>query len=115
MKTHHVTPEVKEGMRYKKTMGKELTTVGSAPAVFEFDDGARTVTDAVVEAVAAAAGDDPLEIEPIHSVVDPDALDALLGQNGRQRHGDVHVTFSFHGYDVTVWDYGRIQLVETGE
>lgn len=95
-------------------MGKELTMGETGQIVFEFDDGddAESASDAVIEAVATAAGDDPLEIEPLYSVVDPDALDALLNRTDRDREGNVSVTFPFHGYEVTVWRYGRIHLSE---
>lgn len=59
-----------------------------------------TVTEAVVDAVAAEAGVSPLQLEPLASVVDPDALNALF-EDGRR---GVHVEFEYGGYLVGVTD-----------
>lgn len=59
-----------------------------------------TVTEAVVDAVAAEAGVSPLQLEPIATVIDPDALNAVF-RGGRS---DVRVTFEYSGYVVSVTD-----------
>lgn len=59
-----------------------------------------TVTEAIVDAVAAEAGASPLQLEPIATVIDPDALNALFG-DGR---GGVHVEFEYGDYLVSVTD-----------
>ena len=59
-----------------------------------------TVTEAVVDAVAEEAGVSPLELEPIATVVDPDALNALFGEG---RDG-VSVEFEYGEYLVGVTD-----------
>ncbi|WP_121742541.1 HalOD1 output domain-containing protein [Natronorubrum halophilum] len=65
-------------------------------------------SQAVVEAVAEAEGVPPEQLqpptyEPLHSVIDPEALDTLFAP----RAGDVaraggEVSFRFCGYDVTI-------------
>lgn len=62
---------------------------------------------AVVERVAARENVDPLELPPLHDVVDTDALMALF--DAPERCVD-HVTFSYHGYDVTVEGPQQIQV-----
>ncbi|MFP8954747.1 HalOD1 output domain-containing protein [Natrialbaceae archaeon A-arb3/5] len=65
-------------------------------------------SQAVIRAVAEAEGIPPEELrppeyEPLHSVIDPDALDALFAEqaDGRPRPaGDV--SFVFCGYEVVV-------------
>lgn len=75
-------------------------------------------SQAVVEAVASAEGISPDELrppeyEPLHAVVDPDALDALFGSyaDGRPRPGGT-VAFEFCGYDVTVDGSGAVSIEE---
>lgn len=84
--------------------------------VFEFDlaNEGETVSGAVVEAVATVAETDPFDIEPLYSVVDPDALNTIFGReaNRPDQEGDVSVTFSFYGYDITVRSYGHIHVAE---
>lgn len=70
---------------------------------------------AVVEAVADAEGVryDRLTrpaYDPLHSVVDPTALDELFAplRDGRPRTGSV--SFSYCGYDVTVDHRGNVTL-----
>jgi len=67
--------------------------------------------DAVVRAVAAASGLDPVpdatdpmeSLDPLYTVVDADALDSLF------RSGmDGLVSFTYHGYDVTVHSEGYL-------
>lgn len=66
----------------------------------------------VVEAVAAADGVDPADLEPpLHAVVDSVALDRLFDATGDEtpsRRG--RVRFQYRGYDVTVHSSGRVEL-----
>lgn len=51
----------------------------------------------IIEAIADLEGVDPTELrEPLYGAIDPEALDVLVGS------GDVSVTFTYHGYEVTV-------------
>ena len=97
-------------------MVKQLARAEPEQTAFEFDAtrSNETVGGAVIEAIAQASGTDPLEIEPLYDVLDPDALDALFTDplTGASRDGDIAVTFRLAGYEVTVWSYGRIHLVE---
>lgn len=68
----------------------------------------RTAGLAVVEAVAAVEGTDPVALEPIGKTVDVDALDALvtsLGDDGAGR-----ISLSYHGYRVFVGAGRHIEL-----
>lgn len=63
---------------------------------------------AVVEAVAAAEGVEPDELEPtLHEAIDPEALDALF--QGRPATTWL-VRFEYHGYIVSITDRGEITL-----
>ncbi|WP_312910485.1 HalOD1 output domain-containing protein [Natronosalvus caseinilyticus] len=54
-------------------------------------------TLAVVQAVAAAAGRQPEDLEPLYDFVDGDALNEVL-----EGGDDVRVRFEFAGFDVDV-------------
>ena len=76
-------------------------------AIFDGDVVAPSM--AVVGAVSTVADKDPLDIEPLHSTVDPDALNALFADNKREE-GNVHARFSFEGYSVTLSSYGCVTV-----
>lgn len=65
------------------------------------------VSERVVQRVAAAAGEDVLEMPPLYETVDPDALDSLVDD---LRDGEV--AFDYAGYRVTVTSDGTITLDE---
>lgn len=59
------------------------------------------ITETVIDAVAAESGVDPLELEPLYHVVDPDALNDLF----RSTAGDsssVELRFTMAGCQVVV-------------
>lgn len=55
-----------------------------------------TGLDPVAKASAPTAGD---ALEPLYSVVDPEALDSLFRTTGLD---DGRVSFAYHGYEITV-------------
>lgn len=62
-----------------------------------------------VEAVPLGGPGTGVELEPLYSVVDPDALDAVFA--GTDGTGDAprgEVTFTYNGCEVTVQSEGRI-------
>jgi hypothetical protein len=67
-----------------------------------------TISTCVVEAVARAQGVDAIELPPLATVVDPDALDSLFRSrpDGSDRIGtrgfDGEVRFPYAGWEVTV-------------
>lgn len=65
-------------------------------------------TEAVVSAVADAEGVSPLELRPLASVIDPDALNTLL----RGNRGDRTIEFTYHGYRVRISGGGDVTLSE---
>lgn len=82
----------------------------------EFDFHTRPATEAVIDAIATASGSDPLELTPLYSVVDPDALEALFTPtvaSSSQIEGSV--TFTLDGHHVTVHSYGIITVESADE
>jgi len=72
-----------------------------------FDGDVVAPSTAVVGAVSTVADKDPLNIEPLHSTIDPDILNALFSGK-RHGEGDIHARFSVAGHSVTVSSYGSI-------
>ncbi|SFR36557.1 HalOD1 output domain-containing protein [Halogeometricum limi] len=64
------------------------------------------VSTSVVLSVAAIEGEEPTALPPLAEAIDPDALDDLFA-------GDVRgqVSFTYTGYDVTIHDDGRIEIL----
>lgn len=68
-----------------------------------------SLSDAVVDALADAEDVDPLELEPLYEVIDPDALDSLFAPaDDDERAG--RVQFRTAGYRVEVTSTGRVHL-----
>ncbi|AEH36575.1 HalOD1 output domain-containing protein [Halopiger xanaduensis] len=65
-------------------------------------DGEQSISLHVIEAVAAYEGVEPEALRsPLHSAIDPDALDALFrSADGEQ--GAVSVEFTYKGYRIQV-------------
>lgn len=66
----------------------------------------------VVRTVAAYEDVDPTELrEPLHDVIDLEALDKLFAErhNG-ERRGDGRVVFTYDDYEITVHSEGRVNV-----
>jgi hypothetical protein len=74
-----------------------------------FDGDVVAPSTAVVGAVSTVADEDPLNIEPLHSTVDTDALNAIFANNKRGE-GNTHARFSVEGYSVTLSSYGCVTV-----
>ncbi len=65
---------------------------------------------AITEQVAAKKGVDPLDLPPLHTAIDPDALAALV--NHRDAAAELDVQFSYAGYLVSVTGDGAVSVRE---
>lgn len=75
-----------------------------------------TTSERVVSAVAEATGADPVSLEPLYAVVDPDALDALLETSRPGPDGSLpRVSFTYCGCDVVVSADGGVQVSRRGQ
>lgn len=93
----------------------ELTSPQSGRrAVYELPEGV-SPSVAVIEAIAATTGVDPMDVPPLYEVVDPDALDDLFAPmyDGTPRL-DGEVGFTLGGCQVTVSGNGRIVVEAFG-
>lgn len=73
------------------------------------------ISTAVVDAVAAATGRDPLELPPLYDAIDLEVLDRLfrVDDTGCRRFSG-RIEFTVAGCDVTVHADGRVVAVPTG-
>ena len=85
----------------------------------QFDQEKTPASIAVIATLADLMGTDPVELDPLHSAVDPDELDTLVrfrnGTNGNPHNGDTHVTFTHEGHAITVHSYGVITITPAHE
>lgn len=80
------------------------------PSPTEPDAPSKSVTAAVVEAVAIHRDVDPTSLEPpLHDVVDTDALETLFAPT-RQGSRSGTVTFVYDGLEVTVDAGGTVDV-----
>ncbi|KTG08343.1 hypothetical protein AUR64_19105 [Haloprofundus marisrubri] len=68
-----------------------------------------SVVEELVQTVSALRGVSPMEISPLYSVVDPDALEALFAGATATPNSRV-VTFDYEGFEVTIREHGCITL-----
>ena len=72
--------------------------------------GVRSVSERVIEEVADETGTDPLELEPLYRVVDPECLDGLFRDVSPSTPRNAgHVTFRMAGCQVTVSHDGTVE------
>lgn len=66
----------------------------------------------VVDAIAAVREAEPGDVEPLGTVVDPDAMDRLFepSRASSRRDGAGHIGFEFDGYDVRVTSSGDVSI-----
>jgi hypothetical protein len=74
-----------------------------------FDPGTQLASEAVLTTVAEAASTEPLDLPPLYGSVDPDSLDALLGERDRPFPTEgVAVSFAYAGFAVEIDGSGTV-------
>lgn len=90
---------------------EELTAPGGAQeTVRDTWDDSEDPSTAVVEAVAAVTGQDPLEMPCLYDSLDVEALDGLLTSDRAEARGNVAVSFAYDGAFVWVDSGGAIKV-----
>ena len=91
-------------------------------SVFTYDvSGSESLSEGVVKAVSAVSNSVPVPdaadagtgraLDPLYSVVDPDALDAVFRTTNSGTDRTVgEVTFAYHGHEITVHSENRIRV-----
>lgn len=77
-----------------------------------FDSETVSPSTAVACSVSEITEQAPIDREPLYSVIDPDALDAIVTRRP-SASGDAHVTFELTGYAITVSSYGGLVISPT--
>lgn len=63
---------------------------------------------AVIKTVAEIKDTEPESLEPLYSIIDPDALDQLFQQTNHDKSSfESGISFSYEGYDVTIKPVGE--------
>ncbi|MFD1586261.1 HalOD1 output domain-containing protein [Halorientalis brevis] len=75
----------------------------------QFDQAKTPASMAAIATLAGVMDADPVELDPLHSTVDPDALDALVRVRPGTS-GDSHVTFTHEDHAITVHSYGVVSI-----
>lgn len=75
----------------------------------QFDQEKTPASMAVIATLAEVMDTDPMEMRPLYSTVDPDALDALV-QVRHTTTEDIHISFTHEGHKIRVHNYGVISI-----
>ena len=76
----------------------------------QFDLYTRTASEAIITAMTAATGKDPLELPPLYSIVDSDTLDTLEASVHDDSDQPMTITFEYAGCRVSVRDHGTVSV-----
>ena len=85
----------------------ESLTTGATDSVTTIYQGSQ-ISEVVVRTVAQAKGVDPLELEPLYGVVDPDALDSIF--SSKDTSSDTKLGFTMAGCEVVVRGDGEVSV-----
>ncbi|WP_137286097.1 HalOD1 output domain-containing protein [Halorussus salinisoli] len=66
-------------------------------------------SEILVAAVADIADSNPVELEPLFETVDPDTLNDFVGTGGLPELSG-QISFTYEGYDVTVYPSGLLEI-----
>ena len=72
----------------------------------------RTPTVAIIEAVAAAEGVAPTELEPLYDEIDTDAVNRLLASDRNSSSSNICIQLSVSGWQVFVRNDGAIRVCD---
>lgn len=76
-----------------------------------YDREVDTTSLAIIAAVAAIADTDPVDLDPLYSTIDPEAVDTLFdGSATGQIRSTVRVSFHFNEFEITVTDREIIEV-----
>lgn len=90
-------------------MSNTLTFPTPAPALNDHE----VVSEAVVTAVADEIGVEPLDLEPLMTVIEPDALETLIDSMDSSPDEPMdRVSFTYSGCEVTVTGDGAVSVTE---
>ena len=92
-----------------RTRGDEESATESRHVQHNWESG-NPLYVTVIKAVSAITEQKPTAMEPLYSVVDPEAVETLMTSS---RGGHVHLSFSYEGCTVSIEHSGAV-VVQTG-
>lgn len=94
--------------------GKLTVYRGCFPVVdAEYEEGSnQTPSEVITEAVASAAGVEPIEIQPLYDFLDPDALNALFDAQNKDGNVKQVLSFKLDTWNIFVRDDGKIRVCD---
>ena len=72
--------------------------------------GTRSITEAVIDALAAVSGRDPLDLPPLYESVDPDALELIVREPNAVPARSCFGGFTVGRWGVIITGSGEIQV-----
>lgn len=71
-----------------------------------------TLVTTVVRSVAAITGKPPVELDPLYTAIDPDALKQVLdnSRSDSTKQGSVSITFDFASCEITIYRDGTMRI-----
>lgn len=97
------------------TSGDKQLYRGCVPVLdhqFKKGEEGQSPAEAVIEAIAEAAGVEPLELPPLYEFIDPEALDNLFQQHDSATDPEAMLVFSINKWNVFVRADGRIRIYD---
>lgn len=86
----------------------------AASTVSPCDKSRKKPSQIVVDRIAELEESSPVDLPPLFSAIDPDALDALFCSRATEdSRSPGHVRFSYSGYDVRVRGDGDVSVTES--
>lgn len=70
----------------------------------------QSLSHAIVEKIAATEDVDPLALDPLYEVIDPDALDSVFAATNGSPRSDGEIAFEYSGHTVVVSSDGTVRL-----
>lgn len=70
----------------------------------------RPITEVVIDAVASASGESPLDLPPLYDAIDPDALELIVREPNTASQRSCFVGFTVGNWGVIVTGSGEVQV-----
>lgn len=93
----------------------QLTVYRGCTPVVDTQYGGRddqSPAEVIIDALAAAAGVDPIDLPPLYEFVDPDALDNMFNRHEGAEEAEALLSFKVDTWNVFVRADGRIRICD---
>lgn len=97
--------------------GRSLLYRSATPVIdakYEIDCN-KTPTESIIDAVATAAGTEPISLSPLYETIDPDAIDRIFERAEEIGDAETVLSFEYEGWQVFVRADGRIRVCDASK